>query len=123
MSEAFVASTGVTDVWTLTALAIALTIALSELCSNTATATMLVPLVIGVTTELGVSPIAPVLAVGLAASVGFMLPIATGPNALVYGTGRVSQTQMMRVGLALDVAGGVIVFAVVRVLCPLFGWM
>jgi len=123
MSEAFVASTGVTDVWTLTALAIALTIALSELCSNTATATMLVPLVIGVTTELGVSPIAPVLAVGLAASVGFMLPIATGPNALVYGTGRVSQTQMMRVGLALDVAGGVIVFAVVRVLCPLLGWM
>lgn len=123
MSEAFVASTGVTDVWTLTALAIALTIALSELCSNTATATMLVPLVIGVTTELGVSPVAPVLAVGLAASVGFMLPIATGPNALVYGTGRVSQAQMMRVGLALDVAGGVIVFAVVRVLCPLLGWM
>lgn len=122
MSEAFVASTGVSDVWTLTILCIVATIVLSELCSNTATATMLVPLVIGVTTELGVSPIAPVLAVGLAASVGFMLPIATGPNALVYGTGRVSQMQMMRVGLALDVAGGVIVFAVVRVLCPLFGW-
>ena len=123
MSEAFVASTGVADVWTLTAVAIVATIALSELCSNTATATMLVPLVIAVTAELGVSPIAPVLAVGLAASVGFMLPIATGPNALVYGTGRVSQMQMMRVGLALDVAGGVIVFAIVRVLCPLLGWM
>lgn len=123
MSEAFVASTGVTSVWTLTAICIVATILLSELCSNTATAAMLVPLVIGVTAELGVSPIAPVLAVGLAASIGFMLPIATGPNALVYGTGRVSQPQMIRVGFVLDVAAGLLVFAIVRVLCPLFGWV
>lgn len=123
MSEAFVVASGVSDVWTLTAICIVATILLSELCSNTATAAMLVPLVLGVTQTLGVSPVAPVLAVGLAASVGFMLPIATGPNALVYGTGRVSQPQMIRAGFALDVVAGLLVFAVVRVLCPLFGWV
>lgn len=122
LSEAFVSGTGVESVGLLIAMCIAVTILLSELCSNTATAAILVPLVIEVSNDLGVSPIAPVLAVGLAASIGFMLPIATGPNALVYGTGRITQTQMIRVGFVLDVVAGAIVFAVVYLLCPLFGW-
>lgn len=122
MSEGFVALTGIRELWAFTALCCLFTIFFTEICSNTATANMLVPLVVGVAVELGVSPIPPALAVGLAASCAFMLPIATGPNAIVYSTGRVSQPQMIRAGLVLNLVSVGIVFAVLRVLCPLFGW-
>lgn len=122
LSERFVAATGISSLWTLTAVSIVATIVFSELCSNTATANMLVPLIVAVTTSLGVSPIPPVLGVGIAASAGFMLPIATGPNALVYGTGRVPQTHMIRAGLLLDTVSAVAIFALLRILCPLLGW-
>jgi sodium-dependent dicarboxylate transporter 2/3/5 len=83
---------------------------------------MLIPLVIAIAAELEVSPIPPALAVALAASCAFMLPIATGPNAVVYGTGRVDQPTMIRTGVVLNLASAVVVFAAVRVLTPLFGW-
>jgi sodium-dependent dicarboxylate transporter 2/3/5 len=122
MSEAFVALTGIESLWTLTAACCVFTIFFTEICSNTATANMLIPLVVGVATELGVSPIPPALAVGLAASCAFMLPIATGPNAIVYGTGLVTQGQMVRVGFALNVTSVVLIFLLLRLLCPLLGW-
>lgn len=122
MSRGFVAMTGIESLWPLTAAACVFTIFFTEVCSNTASSTMLVPLVISVAVELGVSPVPPALAVGLAASCAFMLPIATGPNAIAYSTGRVSQLQMMRVGIVLNIVCAIIVFLIVRVLCPLYGW-
>jgi sodium-dependent dicarboxylate transporter 2/3/5 len=122
LGQGFIAVTGVSDLWTLTAATLALAIVLTEICSNTAAANMLVPLVIGAALKLGVSPIPPALAVGLGASCGFMLPVATGPNAIVYGTGLVSTATMMRVGFLLDVLSGVVLFALLRILCPLLGW-
>ncbi len=122
ISRGFVAVTGITELWSLTAVVCLFTIFFTEICSNTATANMLVPLVIGTAAELHVSPAPPALAVGLAASCAFMLPIATGPNAVVYGTGRVSQPQMIRFGLVLNLISVALVFAILRVLCPLFGW-
>ena len=77
----------------------------------------------GITSELGVSPVPPALGVGLAASCAFMMPIATGPNAIVYGTGRVPLPSMIRVGLVLNLMCAVIVFAMVRLLVPAYGWM
>ena len=60
----------------------------TEACSNTASSNMIVPLAIAAAlSELGVSPLPPALAVGLSASCAFMLPIATGPNAVAYGHG------------------------------------
>ena len=123
MSRGFVALTGIESLWPLTAVACVFTIFFTEVCSNTASSNMLVPLVIGIATELGVSPVPPALAVGLAASCAFMLPIATGPNAIAYSTGRVSQLQMMRMGIVLNVVCAVMVFAVIRLLCPLYGWI
>ncbi len=114
--------TGTLDVWTLTAAAIALTVAMSELTSNTATANMLLPIVLAIAHEMNVSPIPPALGVGLAATCGFMLPVATGPNALVYGTGYLTVGQMMRVGIVFDLCCIVALFIVLRVLCPLYGW-
>ncbi|TPW07390.1 MAG: Anion transporter, partial [Acidimicrobiaceae bacterium] len=122
LGRGFLAVTGVQDLWSLTALVIVFTVVFTEICSNTATATMLVPIVLGITTELGVSPIAPVLAVGMAATCGFALPVSTGPNAIVYGTGRVPFTTMLKAGLVLDVVSAVVLWCLLRILCPLYGW-
>lgn len=122
LANGFVALTGVTELWTLTALVTLFTIFFTEACSNTATSNMLSPLVIAVCVRLHVSPIPPVLAVGLASSCAFMLPIATGPNAIVYGTGRVPQGEMIRAGFVLNVVCTVLIVLTLRVLCPMFGW-
>ncbi len=122
LGESFLAATHVGGLWSLTAAALVLAIVLTEICSNTAAANMLLPLVIGAAQQLQVSPIPPALAVGLGASCGFALPVATGSNAIAYGTGLVSPSAMIRVGLWLDVIGGVVIFAVLRVMCPLLGW-
>jgi sodium-dependent dicarboxylate transporter 2/3/5 len=122
LGHGFIAMTGVTGLWSLTAAALALAIVLTEFCSNVAAANMLVPLVIGAAGTLAVSPIPPALAAGLGASLGFMLPVATGPNALVYGTGHIATRSMIRVGVRMDVIAFVIVFTLLRLLCPLLGW-
>ena len=122
LGRGFIALTGVRDMWTLTAVAIGFTIFFTEVCSNTATSNMVVPLVIGVTAELGVSAVPPALGVGLAASCAFMMPIATGPNAIVYGTGHIPLPTMVRAGIVLNLVCGVVVFALLRVLCPIYGW-
>lgn len=123
LGRGFLSLTGVTDIWTLTAVAIVFTALVSEVCSNTAAANMLIPLVIGIATELGVSPIPPALGVGLGATCGFMLPIATGPNALAFGTGRLTQGDMIRTGLLLDLLCCAGILLVLRILCPLMGWV
>jgi sodium-dependent dicarboxylate transporter 2/3/5 len=123
ISRGFVAVTGVDDLWTLTAFVTVFTIFFTETCSNTATANMLAPLVIAVATELEVSPLPPVLAVGLAASCAFMLPIATGPNAVIYGTGRVPQIEMIKAGFWLNVVATILILILLRLLCPLYGWV
>jgi sodium-dependent dicarboxylate transporter 2/3/5 len=69
-----------------------------------------------------VSPIPPALAVGFGASSGFMLPVATGPNAIAYGTGLVSARQMIRVGVWLDALSALVIFVLLYLLCPLLGW-
>jgi len=123
LGRGFIALTGVSDVWTLTALVIVFTIFFTEVCSNTATASMVIPLVIGVTEELGVSPLAPSLGAALAASCAFMMPIATGPNAIVYGTGRIPLTAMVRAGLLLNLSCSAVLFLLLRLLLPAYGWV
>lgn len=118
----FVAASGVSDVWTLTLIVTVFTIFFTEICSNTATANMLAPLVIAMARELEVSAIPPVLAVGIAATCGFMLPVGTGPNALVYGTRKVDQWTMIKVGFFVDLVSIVVIFVALRILCPLYGW-
>ncbi|MEM6956917.1 MAG: SLC13 family permease [Myxococcota bacterium] len=122
MAVAFVDLTGIEGLWMLTALVAVLTIFFTEACSNTASATMLVPLVIAIADELGVSPVPPALAVGLAASCAFVLPIATGPNAIVYGTGVIPLRTMMRTGLVLNVVSALAIVVLLRMLVTAYGW-
>lgn len=78
---------------------------LSEIASNTATATLMMPLLAAAAKGADVDPAVLMLPAALAASCGFMLPVATPPNAIAYGTGRVPTRTMMRQGFLLDVAG------------------
>lgn len=121
LGRAAVATTGVSSLWGLTALALATAIVLTEVASNTASVSILAPLVAALARELGVPALPPLLAVTLGASMGFMLPVGTPPSAIVYGTGLVPLTTMMRVGALLDVASFVVIFALLRLLCPALG--
>ncbi len=78
---------------------------LTEITSNTAVTGMLVPIVISVAVSTGNDPATLVVAAALASSMAFMLPVATPPNALVYGTGYVTIRQMIRNGFMLDILG------------------
>lgn len=102
-------ATGVKSLWTLTVLFSSTALVLSEVSSNIATAAMLCPLAVMTAQQLGVSPVPPCVAAGLAASLGFLMPISNASNAIVFGTGRVPLATMMRSGLWLDLTGLVVV--------------
>jgi solute carrier family 13 (sodium-dependent dicarboxylate transporter), member 2/3/5 len=94
-------------------------IVLSEATSNTAAANMIVPVAIAVAQAAGIRPIEPVLGATLGASMGFMMPVSTPPNAIVYSSGFVPITAMMRYGILLDLAGFVVISSLVLLLGPI----
>jgi solute carrier family 13 (sodium-dependent dicarboxylate transporter), member 2/3/5 len=89
------------------------TVIISELASNAATASMGMPIAVSLAHALDQPPLMMMMVVGLAASVGYALPMATPPNAIVFGSGELSVRDMARAGLALDVVGIVVVVGVV----------
>jgi sodium-dependent dicarboxylate transporter 2/3/5 len=93
-------------------------IIISEAASNTASANMIVPIAIAVSQAAGVRPIEPVLGATLGASMGFMMPVSTAPNAIVYSSGYVPIGQMMRQGVFLDIAAFFIIVVTVTLLGP-----
>ena len=82
-----------------------LAIVVSETTSNTASANMVVPVVIAVSTQAGADAIGLGLAATVACTFGFMLPVSTPTNAMAYSTGYVTQRQMIRYGILLDIIG------------------
>lgn len=88
----------------------------SELTSNTASAIIVVPVAINIAQAVGADPLEPALGATFAASLGFMLPVSTPCNAIVYGSGHIPLPRMVRYGLLLDVAGVVVIVVMVRVL-------
>ena len=76
---------------------------LTEVTSNTASAALLVPLFVSIADSLSVPSLGLALIVGFGASCAFMLPVATPPNAIVFGSGHIRQGDMMRVGLILNI--------------------
>jgi len=105
----------------LTVLFTGAAITLSEATSNTASANMIVPVAIAVAQAAGVAPLRPALGATLGASLGFMMPISTAPNAIVYSSGYVPIGAMMRHGLLLDAVGFLVIVAAVQGLGPLIG--
>ncbi|WP_027854285.1 DASS family sodium-coupled anion symporter [Marinobacterium litorale] len=77
---------------------------LTEIASNTASSALLVPIFVGIAGVMGMPEVVMAAVIAIAASCAFMLPVATPPNAIVYGSGAVPQTQMMRAGIVLNAA-------------------
>jgi sodium-dependent dicarboxylate transporter 2/3/5 len=100
----------------LTVIFTAVAIVMSEAASNTASANMIVPVAIAVSQAAGVDPLQPALGATLGASMGFMMPISTPPNAIVYSSGHVPITQMMRHGIVFDIAGFVVIVTLVMLM-------
>ncbi len=94
-------------------------VAASEVASNTALTALLMPIVASAAPGLGLPPLLLMVTVTLAASCGFVLPVATAPNAIAYGTGRVTTSDMARAGLPIDLVGALLVASLVYVLAPL----
>jgi sodium-dependent dicarboxylate transporter 2/3/5 len=113
MGRGLAASMDQPSAFMLTAVFTAVAIVISEAASNTASATIIVPIAIAVSEAAGVSPLEPALGATFGASMGFMMPISTPPNAIVYSSGHVPITQMMRHGIMLDVLGYFVILAIV----------
>jgi sodium-dependent dicarboxylate transporter 2/3/5 len=112
---------GASSTWGIAFGAIFISILVSETSSNTASANMVVPVMIALAQAAKVDPIPAAIAATLGASWGFMLPVSTPPNAIVYGSGMVPITKMIRAGVFFDVLGGLVIWAGLRVLLPLVG--
>ena len=96
----------------IAAVALAVTF-LTEITSNTATTALLMPILAAASLGAGFEPALLMLPAALSASCAFMLPVATAPNAIVFGTGRVTVEQMVREGLILNLIGVLVITSVV----------
>ncbi len=103
-------------------LATALVLFLTELTSNAATATMILPVMAAFALALGIHPLALMVPCAMAANCAFMLPVGTPPNAILFGTGKVTIMEMVKAGFWLNIVALVlIVVGVLYLLPPLWG--
>jgi solute carrier family 13 (sodium-dependent dicarboxylate transporter), member 2/3/5 len=88
---------------------VAMAIFLTEVTSNTGMTAMLMPILAAVAIGIGVHPFGLMIAGATAASFAFMLPVATPPNAIVFGSGYITLPQMARVGIGLNIIGVILI--------------
>ncbi len=119
LGKSFINFSGLDTVWGITFAAIFIAIIVSEATSNTASANMIVPVVISICIAGNINPVPPAIGATLGASWGFMLPVSTPPNAIVYGSGMVPITKMIRSGVFFDIIGGILIWIILRLLLPL----
>ena len=105
----------------ITLLAVTFSVFLTELTSNTASANMLIPIIIAISSAASINPLPPVLGSAIGCSFAFMLPVATPPNAIIYGSGMIRLPQMMKIGFWLNVAGIIIIWLSIIFLIPSLG--
>jgi sodium-dependent dicarboxylate transporter 2/3/5 len=117
--------TGIADTFGFTSLAAVaavsalIAIIISETTSNTASATIVVPIVIPIANAAGLDPLVPALAAVFGASFGFMMPVSTPQNAVVYGSGMIPITKMVRSGLVFDIIGLILIVLLIPVMAGL----
>jgi sodium-dependent dicarboxylate transporter 2/3/5 len=108
--------------WVLVLLVCLVMTFLTEMTSNTATASMAMPILGSTAAASGMNPLFLMIPATLSASCAFMLPVATPPNAIVFGSGAVSIPQMARAGLGLNLIGALLVVTVTYLVAvPVFG--
>jgi solute carrier family 13 (sodium-dependent dicarboxylate transporter), member 2/3/5 len=95
---------------------------LTEITSNTAIATIFMPILGAIGVAMGVNPMLFMVPAAMSASCAFMLPVATPPNAIVFGSGYISVPQMARTGLGLNLIGAILITLTIYLLAiPVFG--
>jgi sodium-dependent dicarboxylate transporter 2/3/5 len=96
---------------------------LTEVTSNTATTQMILPILASLSVDMQVSPLLLMIPATLSASCAFMMPIATPPNAIVFGSGRIRISEMARVGVFINLVGVIVIATLFYVLGPaVFGF-
>jgi sodium-dependent dicarboxylate transporter 2/3/5 len=121
LGQGTVDALGVSSLIAITVISVVIAVVISETTSNTASAAVVVPIVIPIAVAAGVDPIVPALAATFGASYGFMLPVSTPPNAIVYGSGLIPITKMVRSGVVFDIVGIVLVVLGVSAMANLIG--
>lgn len=111
-------SLGMLPTIVLIAAVVTLIVFLTELTSNIATTNMVLPVLAGAATGLGIPPLMLMATAALAASMAFMLPVATPPNAIVFGSGYLTVPQMSRAGFLLNLIAIVAITAFGTMLIP-----
>ncbi len=112
---------GVTSGIALTVFSVIIALIISETTSNTASAAVVVPIVIPLAVAIGADPFVPALAATFGASFGFMLPVSTPPNAIVYGSGVVPITKMIKSGISFDVIGAILIIVMLPAIVGMVG--
>lgn len=110
---------GNTPIFLIVLAVVVLTVFLTELTSNSATATIMVPLLAGMAAAMSIHPYALIMAAGFSAPLAFMLPMATPANSIVFSCDYLKVKHMARTGLVLNIAGIVLVPLLVLYFLPL----
>ena len=93
---------------------------LTEVTSNVATASIMLPVLASLADAIGIHPFMLMIPATMAASCAFMLPIATGPNAIVFGSGELEMTDMVKSGFWLNLISSLLISLLVYLVLPLF---
>jgi solute carrier family 13 (sodium-dependent dicarboxylate transporter), member 2/3/5 len=112
---------GVSTIFGITVVIVIIAVLISETTSNTASAAIMVPIAISVAAAAEVNPTIPALAAIFGANYGFMLPVSTPPNAIVYSSGLLPITRMLKAGVVFDIIGIVLCVTGVIVMANLVG--
>ena len=106
------------DVILIILLTTALVLFMTEITSNAATATMILPVMAAFAIALGIHPFALMVPCAMAANCAFMLPVGTPPNAILFGTGKVTIMEMVKTGFWLNIAALLLIVAAVLYVLP-----
>jgi sodium-dependent dicarboxylate transporter 2/3/5 len=117
------AAFGFTSLLAVSAVSAIIAIVISETTSNTASATIVVPIVIPIAAAAGLDPVIPALAAVFGASFGFMMPVSTPQNAVVYGSGMIPITKMVRSGISFDIIGIILIVLLIPIMARLVGFV
>jgi len=106
-----IGSLGAAPAWLLIVLSVALIVFLTEMTSNTASTAAFLPIFASIAIGLGENPLLFVVPMALGASCAFMLPVATPPNAIVYGSEKLTIPEMSKAGLVLNLVSIIVLSA------------
>jgi sodium-dependent dicarboxylate transporter 2/3/5 len=121
VGESLSDSLGVTNLVGITIVVVIVSVLVSETTSNTASAAIMVPIAISIAAASDLNPTIPALAAIFGANYGFMLPVSTPPNAIVYSSGLLPITRMIKAGAVFDIIGAVLCVVGVIAMANLVG--